>query len=98
MQIYNKHIFDPQGLGVTSIQCRLNRKIFALYEYKLTYNSQPQVTLPGPLVVSVSYPSVQSGHSHVYNAFLNAGYKMHGHHDSNLIDIDTFLKYYHFLF
>lgn len=87
-QLVNKRVFDL--LGTTALHVRLNGKLFPLYEYKITYNNNNANTLIGAL--SVIPPD--SGINRAYNAFLNAGYKMHGHHDSSLIDIDTFVKFY----
>jgi len=77
-QTVNKRVFDL--IGTTAVQCRLNGKIFPLYEYKITYPNNDGIP--------------DSGINRCYNAFLNAGYKMHGHHDSSLIDINSFVKYY----
>lgn len=65
-------------LGTTAIHCRLNGKQFPMIEYKITYDN--------------GVPD--SGINRCYNAFLNSGYKMLGHHDLSLIDIDSFVKYY----
>lgn len=79
-QIVNKRVFDL--LGTTSIQCRLNGKIYPLYEYKLTYNTAT--------ALGIQYPV--SGVNRLYNAFLESGNKLHNFDESSPIDLNSFLQ------
>lgn len=79
-QIVNKRVFDL--IGTTSIQCRLNGKIYPLYEYKLTYNTATES--------GIQYPV--SGVNRLYNAFLESGNKLHNFDESSPIDLNSFLQ------
>ena len=77
-QTVNRRVFDH--VNTSTIQVRLNGKIFPLYEYKFVHD--------------IANNNYFTCYNRAYTAFLNAGYKMADHSDGSLITHEMYKSLY----